>query len=266
MSERHRIPVIEKMIDVLFAIEQNPDGITINDIVADRRLPRSTVYRILNTLEAAEIVVSYGAPASYVLGPRILGLAANVPNVQHWNELVAKAHPLMSRLSQELGETVKLSVLHDGKALCIACVRGQSLSSLNGAIGQRFPLHAGAASKILLSGLTRQERRRLLPENLPEFTPHTIREHQELEAELESVLANGWAEDRCEFALGVRAIGTPILSSGKVIAALSVAFISEQPAERLELIRSRALAAAANMSASFAPPQNSHARIPAGAG
>jgi hypothetical protein len=51
-----------------------------------------------------------------------------------------------------------------------------------------------------------------------------------------------------------------------VIAALSVAFISEQPAERLELIRSRALAAAANMSASFAPLRNNHARIPAGAG
>jgi hypothetical protein len=44
---RHRIPVIDRMVDMLFLLEQRPNGATIRDLVDQLRLPRTTVYRIL---------------------------------------------------------------------------------------------------------------------------------------------------------------------------------------------------------------------------
>src|SRR5204863_94241 len=46
---KHRIPVIDRMMDVLFLLEKRTGGATIRDLVDLLRLPRTTVYRLLNT-------------------------------------------------------------------------------------------------------------------------------------------------------------------------------------------------------------------------
>ncbi len=41
---RHRIPVIDRMVDVLFLLEKRPNGASIRELVEQLRLPRTTVY------------------------------------------------------------------------------------------------------------------------------------------------------------------------------------------------------------------------------
>ena len=53
---RHRIPVIDRMVDVLFTLEQRAEGASIRDLVEYLKLPRTSLYRILNTLQFHEIV------------------------------------------------------------------------------------------------------------------------------------------------------------------------------------------------------------------
>ena len=53
---KHRIPVIDRMMDVLGELEVRDSGATISDLVVKLGLPRTTVYRILNSLQLHDMV------------------------------------------------------------------------------------------------------------------------------------------------------------------------------------------------------------------
>src|SRR5690242_17887410 len=74
---KHRIPVIDRMMDVLGQLERRDSGLTIRDLVSQLHLPRTTIYRILNTLQMHEMV-HRDADGAYHLGRRLLGLASHV--------------------------------------------------------------------------------------------------------------------------------------------------------------------------------------------
>ena len=66
---KHRIPVIDRMMEVLILLERR-DGATIRDLVDALELPRTTVYRILNTLQLHDMVRRNDGGA-YQLGGRL---------------------------------------------------------------------------------------------------------------------------------------------------------------------------------------------------
>ena len=53
---KHRIPVIDRMMEVLSQLERRESGLTIRDLVTQLHLPRTTIYRILNTLQMHDMV------------------------------------------------------------------------------------------------------------------------------------------------------------------------------------------------------------------
>src|SRR5829696_9052583 len=76
-ASQHTIPAIDRMMGVLSALEAQPEGASITALTAALALPRSTVYRILNTLEAHHVVQRFGS-GCYRLGQRLRTLAAHV--------------------------------------------------------------------------------------------------------------------------------------------------------------------------------------------
>src|SRR5690554_6424527 len=72
---KHRIPVIDRMMEVLSLLEKRTNGASIRELVDFLDLPRTTVYRILNTLQFHDIV-RRNPDGTYRLGPRLLALAA----------------------------------------------------------------------------------------------------------------------------------------------------------------------------------------------
>ena len=148
---RHTIPVIDRMMDVLGAIERSGGGLTIREITAMLGLPRTSIYRILNTLQLHE-VVRRDERGGYHLGRRLLGLAARVAARADDIDVAAVCQPYLDRLAADLGEGVKLSVLDADGILVLAAAPGRREYALTVAPGQRMPIHAGAASKLLLGG------------------------------------------------------------------------------------------------------------------
>ncbi len=83
-------------------------------------------------------------------------------------------------------------------------------------------LHATGMGKCLLVGTTPEERRALLPE-LPRFTGRTVGGHDELDAQVELVVARGYATEVEELALGRACVAAPIRdAAGDVVAAISI--------------------------------------------
>lgn len=242
MSE-HRIPAVERAAEVLGALAEGGSG-QIRDLSAALGIPRSTVYRILNSLEA-HALVARGADNTYRLGPNLLRLARAVPQGA---DLVSVARAPMDALAAALAATVKLSVLDQDSALVVAVAEAPQTYSVTTQVGRRFPLHAGAASKVLAAFAGDAVHKRLLAAPLPRHTPHTITARRAFAAVLAAVHKDGVAEDAGEFVDGVCAVAAPVFdAAGACVAALSIPYLAGERPARRQALKDGVLACAARV-------------------
>lgn len=236
-SEKHRIPAIDRTMDVLSLLERRATGATISDMVEALNLPRTTIYRIVNSLQSYE-VVRRGAGGVYTLGPRLLALAARILPDDKTYDLAALSKPHLEVLSEMTGECSKVSIVDSEGLLVIAAVPGSGPFALSSSVGQRMPIHAGAAGKVLLAHMTKSELEGPLKRHLAVYTQRTLRDPQSLQAELAKIRRQGWAFDSGEYAPSIHAYAAPIPDrSGKAIAALSVPFLAGADKARRDFIR-----------------------------
>jgi len=241
ISAKHTIPVIDRMMDVLGALEQQPSGLSIRELTDALGHPRTTIYRILNTLQQHDMVRRDDS-GTYHLGNRLLGMAAQVSSRAADFDLAALAQPFLERLAVELGEGIKLSVIDQDGILVLAAAQGRREYALTVAPGQRMPIHAGAASKLLLAYLPAPELDYWLAKPLTAYTSKTVTDPKRLRSELTRIKRLGWAQDKGENAPSIQAFAAPVATkAGKVVAALSVPFLAGTPTHRMEEIRIAAI-------------------------
>ena len=158
--------------------------------------------------------------------------------------------PHLQTLSELTGEGSKVSVPDEDGVLVIAAVQGSRDYALTVVPGQRLPLHAGAASKILLAYLPKTELAARLAGKLAGYTDLTIRDPHRLSAELAKIRRQGWAHDKGEYAPSINAFAAPIPDrSGKIIAALSVPYLAGADRAHMEKIKAAVIAGAGAIAA-----------------
>jgi DNA-binding IclR family transcriptional regulator len=249
---KHTIPVIDRMMEVLGHLErQGSDGVTIRELTLKLSLPRTTVYRILNTLQSHD-VVRRDDDGAYHLGRRLLSMAAHVSANMHEVDLAVVGQPFLDRLAAAIGEGIKLSVVDQDGILVLATARGRREYALTVVPGQRMPIHAGAAGKLLLAHLPPTEQSARLARPLTAFTKATITDTRRLKTELTRIRRQGWAQDKGESAPSIEAFAAPVFArDGGMVAALSIPFLAGTSAARMEEIRAAAVDAARAMSAAM---------------
>lgn len=258
--EKHRVPAIDRMMDVLSHLERRSNGASIRELVEFLHLPRTTIYRIVNSLHSYDLV-KRTPQGNYILGPRLLSLAARVLPGASDIDLVSFAMPHLERLSEATGEASKVSILDGDGVLVIAAVPGTREYALSVVPGQRPPIHAGAASKVLLAGLTKTELDAVLPAVLPRYTSQTTTNRKQLDQELTRIRRQGWAYDEGEYATGVNAFAARIPDrEGRTIAALSVPFLAGADKPRLEQLRAAAISTAGAIAADIPARPTASAR------
>lgn len=253
-ASKHRIPVIDRMMDVLVQLERREAGATIRDLVSALKLPRTTIYRILNTLQLHDMVHRSDSGA-YQLGSRLLTLAAHVATGASDVDLVAISQPLLDRLSAQIEEGTKLSVLDKDGTLVLAAASGRREYALSVTPGQRLLAHAGAAGKLLLAYLPDDERRNWLAGPLTALTSRTLTDPKKLSAELTRIRKQGWAFDKGEGVPSVQAYAAPVFDSREqMVAAVSIPFLAGTEPARMEDIRLAVIKAAAEISDAIPGP------------
>jgi DNA-binding IclR family transcriptional regulator len=222
MAQEEAVKSVKRAIAVLraFSLEEPELGV----MELSRRLGthKSTVSRLLATLEAGGLVSRNPETGRYRLGVGLLELGGLV--VVH-ADLRQVARPLLSQLAQQTQETVDLAVRDGNEVINIEQAVPYGRRVLNiGWVGRRTPLHASSTGKILLAFLPEEELYALLQEPLVRFTEHTVTDIQELHAQLELVRQRGYATGLEELETGLNAVAAPVHDhSGRVIAAVSMA-------------------------------------------
>jgi DNA-binding IclR family transcriptional regulator len=138
-------------------------------------------------------------------------------------------------LSQEIGETVDLSVLKGNSAIFTDQIQGSHRLRAVSAIGETFPLHCTANGKALLSVLPPEKAARLLQGTLPRLTRNTITKPAELLKAIKTCRRSGIAVDHEEHTEGICALGTGFIDPMGRAVAISIPV----PATRFKRIRAQ---------------------------
>ena len=201
-----------------FLSRQGLSGLT--EIANELQIHKSTVYRLLATLEYRGIVEQDQETEKYRLG---FGLAALAGSVTADLDIGRHSRGICQKLSDDTQETVTLEVLEGNEAVIIH--QSIASSSVLGAdwSGSHTPLHCTASGKILMAHMPTRRVNQLLKKPLQSKTERTIVEPDMLREQFEEIRNSGYAYTIEELEVGLNAVGAPIYSSdAKVVGAVSL--------------------------------------------
>ena len=147
MSESIR--AVERALDVLLCFSRQTPQLTMTEIAEQVGLHKSTVHRLLATLEGKRFVERDPVTGIYQLGIRVLQMAYLT---LERNDLRRLAAPFLRHLCEQHRETVDLAVLDDADVVFLDVVESPQRVKLAAAPGQRLPAFATASGKAIQEG------------------------------------------------------------------------------------------------------------------
>lgn len=217
---------IESVIAALRVAESFSDSdsgdLGVTEISRLTGLAKDRVFRILTTLAHLGYVQKDQTSKRYRLGPGFLILGEGY---RRRLDLRTSAVPILNELARASGDTAYLFILAGHKALCIDVSVGDHIVQATSTTGELIPLHIGAAPKVLLAFMPGEERSAFLSTgDLARYTPVTIVDRGELEAELGRIRAQGYCLAADDYEVGAFAIAAPVWDHQReVVAAISSA-------------------------------------------
>jgi DNA-binding IclR family transcriptional regulator len=143
------IKSVEKAIAILKAFTIERPELSVTELSQELILHKSTVSRLLSTLEEGNLVEQNPETGKYRLGVALIGLGALV--IAH-TDVREIARSLLRQLAQETQETVNLAVLDGDEVINIEQMLPETRQVKNiGWVGRRTPLHCVATGKVLLA-------------------------------------------------------------------------------------------------------------------
>ncbi len=213
-----RVQSVIRTVEILRAIGNAGEDLTLADLAQRTGLPRSTVHRIVQTLQSVHFVAKGAGVGGLRLGPEFDRLAANSRHA-----LTPTMRPFLENLARETSGSASLTVLEGLNVRFLdQAIVGQGLRAVT-LVGTTFPAHCTANGKILLAALPRAVLRAKLPERLKSRTCHTITDPERLMDELDRVATEGVAFDREEHGVGISAVAALVVDDANNHAAISAA-------------------------------------------
>lgn len=217
-SDRYFSRSIGNALRVLELLQASRAPLSLAEISRQAKLPKSSAFRILRTLEIAGYL-------QRVEGERFcLMPGAGFPLNQKMKQVVEVSQPWMKHLSHEFRETITLACLLDNHIEVVAVIDSPQRVSMGNVTGNLIPPHASSLGKCIAAYQPDAQREKLLRSfSLVRFTPNTIIEEVALGKHLDLVRTQGYATDNEESAPGGCCVGAPIFSrDATVVAALSI--------------------------------------------
>ncbi len=199
---------VERAIRILksFSLEKPERGV--NELGRELGLHKSTVSRLMATLERQGLLYRNFETDRYRLGVDLIGLAAQV--VSHL-DVRQVAGPLLRELAEDCGETANLVVLDSDEVVNLEqYVPAGRLVGSYGWVGRRFPPHCTAVGKVLLAYLAQDRVEQILPATLEGFTDQTITDLDEFHQVLAQTRQQGYAVAQEELEVGLNVVAVPV--------------------------------------------------------
>lgn len=224
-QDKYIVPGLERGLLLLCEFSRRNRTLTAPELARRLALPRSTIFRLLTTLETMGFVTRSGN--EYRLGMSVLRLGFEYLASLELTEL---GQPLLARLCDRLNYPSNL-VVRDGRSIVyVAKVSPPSVFSNAVNVGTRLPAHATVLGRILLEDLSLAELRELYPEDhLEQFSPCTPKTVLELFDMVQADRQRGFVSSEGFFESAISTVAAPVRDqTGHIVAALGVTIPTAQ--------------------------------------
>ncbi len=220
LDDRYLVQPVLKAMQVLQLVCEAPEPVSLNQLVRDAALPKTTVFRYLRTLATLGFVEHNPEADRYRPG---IGLWRLSHSSSPYETLRQAGKPHMKRLRQRFNETINLGVLSGGEVVYLDVLESERSLRMQSSVGATDPLHSTSLGKVFLAFRPPNQRAMLIPPTLPRLTGNTITDRAALLDQLEIIRATGYAIEIGENEEGSYCIAAPILDRRDVaIAAMSL--------------------------------------------
>lgn len=236
-------------LNLLELIARSNEGLALSELAAGASLDKATTLRLLGTLREAGWVRQDPSDRRY----RVTGKMAHLSQIHRDGlSIQVLARPHLTRLRDEVNETVHLGVIRGDGVVYIEKLESSNSIRLVSTVGQEMPILTTALGRAILSALPEPERAvRIGALPLSKRTPQTM-DKKQLLPELVASAERGYAIDHEENELGVTCVGAPLFdSTGAPAAAISISGPTFRLAARLDLIGRACSETAAAISRDF---------------
>ncbi|MDO3412655.1 IclR family transcriptional regulator [Saccharibacillus sp. CPCC 101409] len=223
-----KVRAVERALDILMCFTRS-ESLSLTEIASQVGLHKSTVHRLMTTLEEKGFVNRDASTEKYRLGIKIWELSAHLSKSDDPALLLL---PYMERLRDELDETVSLYVRDGRERLRIQAVQSNQAIRRVAPVGARLPLYVGASSKVLVAFSGEREQDYILSDPVwPDAANRAAFRDQ-----LKAIRDAGYAISVEEREQGATSVAAPIFDlKGNLAAALSVSGpLARLPVSKLE--------------------------------
>jgi DNA-binding IclR family transcriptional regulator len=200
-----------RVLALMLAFSADRNTLTAREMAAATGIALPSVYRYITLLRETGLLAG-DERGSYRLSARLIGLARAAEAAE---SLIDVADPVMHELAAENQETVILVRLIGRSAVCVHRVESAQRLRIAFEPGQPMPLDKGASARLLLAGLTPEQRHSHLADRDPQAAA-------ELEERAAQAAVDGYAVSEEELEKGVWAVSAPVLQGKRMIAVITV--------------------------------------------
>jgi DNA-binding IclR family transcriptional regulator len=213
-SAAHGCEGARRVLALMLAFSAERNSLTARELAAATGIALPSVYRYITLLRETGLLAG-DERGSYRLSARLIGLARAAEAAE---SIIDIADPFMRELAAQTGETVILVRLIGRSAVCVHRVESAQRLRIAFEPGQPMPLERGASARLLLAGLTPEQRRSHLAA-LAERDPEGA---ALLERKAAQAAEQGYAVSEEELEKGVWAVSAPVLQGKRMTAVITV--------------------------------------------
>jgi len=219
MSEAIRS--VERALEVLMCFSNKTPELSMTEISEMVGINKSTIHRLLATLEGKRFVERNPDNGLYRPGIRFIQIA--FLTIDH-NDLKRVATPFMKSLCNQYQENVNLTILDDDNVVYVEVIESEQRIKLAATPGQHLPAFCTASGKAILAFMPEKEVSKILERGMPKYTSNTINSPKSYFEDISMTRERGFAISEQEFEEGINAVAAPIFNDEqKPIASVSIA-------------------------------------------
>jgi DNA-binding IclR family transcriptional regulator len=222
-SSTYLVPGLERGLRILAEFSAREPVLGAPELSKRIGIPRTTTFRLLQTLEALGFLERANSDRNFRLGVAVLRLGFEYLSSL---ELTDFGTPVLERLRDATGFSTHLLIRDERDVVFVA--KAQTLdpifSSVKVHVGTRLPAHATVHGQVLMGDMTLAELKALYSgQRLERFTDRTPDTVEELYARVRESAARGYAISEASFERGISVVTAPVRDqSGKIVAAITV--------------------------------------------
>jgi IclR family transcriptional regulator, KDG regulon repressor len=201
---------VERALDILLCFSLEKPTYSLTQIAEHVGMHKSTIHRLLSTLEAKRFVSRSKTTGMYQLGFRFIELASVM--LQD-NDINRWAQPYLQHLAVLSGETVDLAMLDDDHVVYLQVVESPQRVKIAAAVGEQLPMHCTASGKAFLAYLSDYQVKEILAKGMAKHTQHTLISLADLCQDLHETRERGFAISEEEYEKDINAVAAPIMDA-----------------------------------------------------